>query len=58
MSQIEVKQNYLRTNIIDKGFDPDEFTSFLSNRKGVDDFDLETWDFEDLKIVRILYILI
>lgn len=53
MSEIEEKQNYLRYNIIDKGFDPDEFTCYLSQRKGEDNVNIEIWDFADLKIVRL-----
>ena len=37
---IEEKQNYLRQEIIVKGYSPDEFTNFLNNVKAEKAFDL------------------
>ena len=33
---IEEKQNYLRENILDKGYDTNDFTIFLKAKKGED----------------------
>ena len=50
---LEVKQNYLRQEIIEKGFSPDEFANFLSKTKGDDAADLNSYSLEDLRdIVR------
>ena len=45
---IEEKQNYLRQEIIVKGYSPDEFTNFLNNVKGEKAFDLNSWSLEEL----------
>ena len=50
---LEAKQNYLRQEIIEKGFSPDEFANFLSKTKGEDSADLNSYSLEDLQdIVR------
>ena len=50
---LEAKQNYLRQEIIEKGFSPDEFANFLSKTKGEDAADLNSYSLEDLQdIVR------
>ena len=46
---IEYKQNFLRTQIIDEGYDPEIFSKFLSDEKGENGLDLNNWKFEDLK---------
>ena len=46
---IEYKQNFLRTQIIDEGYEPEEFSKFLSDEKGDIGLDLNNWKFEDLK---------
>ena len=50
-ADIEKKQNYLRTEILDKGFDPDQFLNFLIEKRGEDGSDLEKWAFSDLSTV-------
>ena len=48
----EEKQNYLRENIIDKGYDADEFVSFLGQRKGLEieeGIDLNDFSLDELK---------
>ena len=48
----EEKQNYLRENIIDKGYDADEFVSFLTEKKGVEieeGIDLNDFSLNELK---------
>ena len=49
--QDEEKQDYLQVNIIDKGYDPDDFIDFLKVKKGRDDVDLDTWSLEELKVL-------
>ena len=50
---IEKKQHYLRQEIIEKGYSPDEFANFLSNLKNEDASDLNSWSLDDLhKIVQ------
>ena len=48
-NDIEYKQNYLRTEIIEKQYDPDEFSKFLSEEKENIGLDLNNWTFEELK---------
>ena len=45
----EEKQNYLRDNILDKGYNPNDFIFFLKTKKGEDGADLSNWTMEDLK---------
>ena len=48
---IEYKQKYLRSEIIDQGYSPDDFSEYMANVKGDDNLNLETWSFDDLQIV-------
>ena len=47
MEITEIKQQYLRSEIIDKGYDPEKFSEFLSSigEKGLD---IESWTIEEL----------
>ena len=45
----EEKQNYLRVNILDKGYDTNKFIEFLKSKKGEDGADITNWTMEDLK---------
>ena len=47
----EEKQNYLRENILDKGYDTNEFVDFLKSKKGEEGADVANWTMEDLKEV-------
>ena len=47
----EEKQNYLRQNILDKGYDANEFVSFLISKKGEAASDISNWSMKDLHIV-------
>lgn len=49
MENIEEKQNYLRENILDKGYDGEKFMIFLTSKKGEEAGDLNIWSFEELK---------
>ena len=48
---IETKQQYLRSEIIDQGYNPEEFSAFMGSIRGEDGLDLETWSFADLQTV-------
>ena len=39
----EQKQFYLRENILNKGYDPEEFMNFLKSKKGENGLDLRNW---------------
>ena len=44
----EEKQNYLRENILDKGYDASAFVEFLKTKKGEAGSDISNWSMEDL----------
>ena len=48
---IEKKQNYLRKEIIDKGFSPDDFASYVKKIKGENGANLNSWSIEELYYV-------
>ena len=50
-SSEEEKQNFLRENILDKGYDPNIFVDFLIGKKGEDGADVGNWSMRDLQIV-------
>ena len=45
------KQNFLRENILEKGYDVNQFVSFLQSKKGEAGSDISNWSMEDLRIV-------
>ena len=47
----EEKQNYLRENILDKGYDTNLFVIYLKSKKGEEGEDVSNWTMEDLKKV-------
>ena len=49
METIEEKQEYLRLNVLEKGYDPNAFMNFLTEKKGDDASDLNKWSFAELK---------
>ena len=51
MESIEEKQEYLRTNILENGYDAEEFLSYLQDKKGEEGVDLNLWSFQELKNV-------
>ena len=51
MSDLETKQQYLRSEIIDQGYDPNDFSAFMGNIRGEDALDLDKWSFVDLQTV-------
>ena len=53
----EEKQNYLRENILDKGYEAENFVSFLIEKKGDEGVDLNNWSLNELKLLVQEYIL-
>ena len=43
------KQAYLRENILERGYDAEEFMKLLQNKKGEQSLDLSCWSLEELK---------
>ena len=52
----EEKQNYLRENILDKGYEAEDFVSYLTSKKGEEGMNLGNWSLEELKTVVQEYI--
>jgi hypothetical protein len=50
---IELKQNYLRTEILDKGYDAEVFLEFICLKKGEEGANLDLWSFQELKEVNL-----
>ena len=51
MSEEERKQQYLRSEIIDQGYNPDDFTTYMGSLRGEEGLNIENWTFEDLQQV-------
>ena len=47
----EEKQNFLRQNILDKGYNTNLFVDFLMDKKGEEGADVGNWTMSDLKMV-------
>ena len=45
---IQNKQAYLRENVLEKGYDADEFMEYLQEKKGENGLDLNTWTMKEL----------
>ena len=48
---MEEKQNFLRENILDQGYDVNKFVEFLIDKKGEGGADVGNWSMSDLQIV-------
>ena len=48
---IQTKQQYLRREIMDEGYDPGDFNTFMCSIRNEEDIDLDTWTLEDLRNV-------
>ena len=48
----ELKQQYLRENILEKNYDAEEFMDFCESHYG--SVDIDSWSFDQLKKVKIL----
>ena len=53
----EAKQNYLRENILDKGYDAEDFAAFLKSKKGELGVKLALWSLAELKLAVQEYII-
>lgn len=47
---LEQKQNYLRMNILEKGYDAEQFMNFLQSKKGDLGLDLNNWTLNELTL--------
>jgi sorting nexin-7/30/sorting nexin-8 len=54
--ETEEKQNYLRDNILDKGYDVNDFIAYLIDKKGEGGDDIANWSLPDLKAIVNEYI--
>ena len=52
----EEKQNYLRENILDKGYEAEDFVTYLTSKKGDEGMNLMNWSLDELKSVVQEYI--
>ena len=50
-TRIEEKQEYLRQNILEKGYDANLFADYLITKKGEDGADIGSWSMDDLRKV-------
>lgn len=48
MDDLEKKQTFLRANILEKGYDAEEFMNFLQSKKGELGLDLNNWNINEL----------
>ena len=48
-NETEKKQTYLRQNILNKGYNAEEFMSFLNTKKGEKGLDLNNWSMKELE---------
>ena len=51
MDNIKEKQEFLRNNILEKGYNGEEFMLFLKSKKNENDIDLNNWSLDELKII-------
>ena len=49
-SELEQKQNFLRINILEKGYDAEQFMNFLQSKKGDLGLDLNNWTVNELTL--------
>ena len=57
MDSDEEKQNYLRVNILEKGYDAEDFVAFLTTKKGEEGVNLSNWTLNELQSLVQEYIL-
>ena len=48
--ELEQKQNYLRINILERGYDAEQFMTFLQTKKGDLGLDLNNWSINELTL--------
>ena len=47
--ELNEKQSFLRENILEKGYDPEDFMKLLQNKKGELGLDLASWSMDELR---------
>ena len=52
---LEAKQQYLRSEIIDQGYNAEEFSNYMASLREDNSLDLELWSFSDLQTVVSQY---
>ena len=52
---LEEKQQYLRSEIIEQGYNPNDFSDYMASIRGENALDLELWTFSDLQNVVSQY---
>ena len=57
MDSDEEKQNYLRVNILEKGYEAEDFVAFLTIKKGEEGINLSNWTLNELQSLVQEYIL-
>jgi hypothetical protein len=55
MESNEIKQNYLRTEVLEKGYDANDFVEYLISMKGEEAGNVENWTIEELALAVIEY---
>lgn len=50
----EEKQDYLRTQVLEQGYDAEKFLSFLVSIKGESGADIENWEMNELQQVFLI----
>ncbi len=48
---LEEKKNFIKENIIDKGFKEDELLTYINKQKGENSTDFEKWTLDEIKKV-------
>ena len=48
---LEAKQQYLRSEIIEQGYNPEDFSAYMGNIRGEEGLNIENWTFSDLQQV-------
>ena len=48
---LKQKQSFLRENILDKGYNADDFMNLLDSKKGESGLDLNNWSMDELSSV-------
>ena len=52
---IQIKQQYLRREIIDEGYDPSDFNTYMCSIRQEENVDLDSWSLNDIKDVVVSY---
>ena len=55
MEDLQTKQQYLRAEIIDEGYDPADFNTYMCSIRQEENIDLDSWSLQDIKDVVTSY---